>query len=116
MFFRKINMYNEHETFYKRAAKITLIFVSPTTNKFGFGTSDPSIKYICDEDFFNNVINKLVPLKDDIKLTKNDEETLFIIIDAFPEELYSLFILTGDPVYSFKMYLKDDKLDKLVKE
>ena len=39
-----------------------------------------------------------------------------ILVKAFPEELYNMITLSKNIVYSFMMYLNDDKLDKLCKE
>lgn len=120
MFFRKIDLRNEYEIFYKRATTFSLFFTSIKSTAYHFDNKSP-IRYICDDDFFFNVINKLIPLEQTIKKLKDlkkdkKDHHIFIIIDDFPDDLYQLFILSKDPVYSFKMYLNDDKLDKLVKE
>lgn len=109
MFLKKIRLNDEKTLFYKRNAYF-INFISSDT-KF---ISDDECIYVCDDDFAINVLeNKfhICMYRDKPKI-----QIRMILIKAFPEELYNMIILSKNVVYSFMMYLNDDKLDKLCKE
>lgn len=109
MFLKKIRLNDEKTLFYERNAYF-INFISSDTKLI----NDTEHVYICDDDFAINVLEN----KFHINMYEDKPKILIrtILVEAFPEELYNMITLSKNIVYSFMMYLNDDKLDKLCKE
>ena len=106
MFLRKINKWT-NETFYKRNNYL-IKFISMNCKHL---YDENTYVFVCDEEFIKNVLQKFIHIN-----INESRRIKSIVIESFSDELYNLIQLSNDIVYAFKVYLNDDKLDKLVKD
>ena len=115
MFLKAINIFDNNESFYKRCAQFSFSFICITSNQKWLNNKDSNIKYLCDNEFYEKIIKPYT--HKNVTIDKNYLiYDVSVILESLPKDLQNIIFLSKDIIYSFKNYLNNEKLDKLVKD